>query len=201
MSEQERIILSVEFENDKKALREVMAIFPAENGHTYAALLPITSAGNAEPGAAIELVRATPCKAEDGTDDYIIGAIKSDMELDIARTAFLLLELPAPNMDTEKLEEETAPTPLPSLQIISEGGESQTWQIVDFFTIEDKQYAAMTLVDPLPAEKQAGEDISLFRVENAVQDGQEGLSVSGIPTEEEFENAKKVFENRLTTGN
>lgn len=201
MSEQERIILSVEFADGKKARREVMAIFPAENGRTYAALLPITAAGNAEPGGAIELVRATPCKTGDGEDDYIIGAIKSDMELDIARAAFLLLELPAPETVTEEEQtEENTTAPLPSLQIISEDGEEQTWQIVDIFTVEDIQYAAMTLIAPLSAEKKIGEDVSLFRVENAVQDGMEGLSVSSIPSAEEFEKVKNAFEERLTAG-
>lgn len=192
---EEGMILPIEFMDGETALRMVLAIFTAENKRSYAALLPLSENGIPIAGAEIELVRATPCKNERGEDDYEISSIASAMEYDIAVNAFESTDFTRPEIP-EDLDEDD--TPLPSVFLENDDGTEAEWKVIDLFYVEDGLYAALTPVEPDSYGRRPDIDISLFRAEKTVQNGQGGIVVSDIETDEEFEKVREVFENRLT---
>lgn len=196
--DQERLIIDVPFCDNTTGRREVLKIFLADNGRTYAALLPVTATNTPEPGARIELVRADPCVDGQGREDYSIDAIKSDMELDCAEAAFrkLNIQLPEPEtVDTEPLDKDTSPLPIVMLE--DEYGVQQEWQVVSSFPVEERSYVALMLVPEFVTEETDGTHIILCRAEEVTQNGQEGLMISSIEKEEEYEKVSQVFESLI----
>lgn len=186
----ESFIIRLELTDGTVERKEVVAIFPAENGQTYAAMLPIGEDG--ELGHEIEFFRATPCKDGDGNDDYKIGGIQSEAELDCALTGFAKLDFSeTAERETSRLHQPEPPA-LPSFSMENENGDMTLWQMLDLFTVDGRQYAAA-----IPAS-QTENGISIFRLKPATCDGQEGFTLDEICTNEEFEIAKQEFERRLT---
>lgn len=197
-------ILYMEFADGSAAYRRLVSIFTAENKRSYAALFPVTETGEPELGGAFELVRATPCTTEDGNPDYQIDAIRSDMELELARAAFIssISEDAIKAVTTPKSGAETGEDDLPPLPVLAldgQGGKVE-WQMVDIFTVDGATYAAGM---PLPPTSlaQEGEEynpvITIFRAVEAVQEGVEGFVLEAIEDAAEFGKVQAAFESRL----
>ena len=197
-------ILHMEFADGTTAVRRLVSIFTAENNRTYAALFPVTETGDPLPGAAFELVRATPCTAENGDPDYSIDAIRSDMELEVARAAFLA------NISEEDLmaataalsEPQSGGDELPPLPVLTLDGQDSKveWQMVDIFTVDGVSYAAgmpLPSLDPAESGKEYNPVITIFRAVEAVQEGVEGFVLEAIEDSAEFEKVQAAFEIRL----
>lgn len=157
----ERKILLVPYEDGTKALREVVSIFEAKNGRTYAALYPLENGD-----APLELVRATPCTNEEGEQDYALSPIRSDMEYEIAVDALCSQDIREPDGDIDGNTADDVDTDLEEklgiVSLLDENGNSTDYAVVDVFLCKGRKYAAL-----LPVEQMGGENmtVTVYRAE------------------------------------
>lgn len=194
----EKIILSLELEDGTQEKCEILTFFEAKNGRTYAALQPLNDDETPKADVAVALVRAVPCKSESGEDDYMIKTIRSDMELETAIEAFTGLDFVIDDAESSSAgSDETAETDtdLPTISLPTVDGGNEDFTMLDAFEIVDRKYVALMPIN------NDGEEITvqLYRAEFTEQSGVEGMNLITITSDAEFQEAQKVFENRLNT--
>lgn len=195
MDENEKIVLTMGYEDGTSGKRELLSMFDAENGRKYAALLPLNDDETIQAGASVELVRIKPYVNEDMEQDYLVDGITTDAELTTAREAFEQLmcvtvddEAPEPNVED-----------LQSISFKNKNGQFEDWKIVDIFDLNNQKYIAL-----IPfSEAKGGENINihLFRLALTEQGGIEGCEVTSILSDMEYESVATAFEKRVNESN
>lgn len=180
-----KIVMMLDYEDGTKGKRELLSIFPANNGNEYAALLPLNDDETPMLNANVELIRAVPFINEDNETDYKLEAISSEGEFAAAQEAFSKI---SEGSEPEELDD------LPTLTFPNENGEDEEWQIADIFEHRNRKYVALI---PKSSIVEDNAEIHLMRFTLKEQDGVEGYEVSSIPSDMEFEDVSKVFEARI----
>lgn len=192
MEENNNIVLMMQYADGTSGKRELLSIFTAENGRDYAALLPLNEDETPLAGASVELVRVVLHQTEDMEVDYLIEGINTEEELQTAREAFERLEL----VEVEE-GEGTGVEDLPTLTFENGDGKLEDWKVVDVFDHRDRKYIA--LIPLSDAEDDSGRiNIHLMRLTLTEQNGVEGCEVSSIPSDMEYDEVAKVFEDRVS---
>lgn len=191
--EQKNIILTMQYEDGSKSKREILSIFKADNGCSYAALLPVNDDESVQDNASIELVRIETYKNELEVD-YVIEGITTEAEFKIATEAFEQLEV----IDNETIDE-TSVEDLPVLFFKNAQGKFEEWKVVDVFDHNNRKYIA--LIPMLEIKDGTNIEIHLMRVTLTTQGEIEGCEVSSIPSDMEYEEVSKIFERRVNETN
>ena len=186
MENEKNMILELQSEDGTSVKRELISIFES-NGHQYAALLPVDDNEKVIEGASVELVRADPYQDEEIGDDYMLSEIKSDEELEAAKSEFE--KLFAAQIQVDNLDE------LQTLTFTKDDGSCEQWKVLDLFEHSNHTYIALISADVNPEVENT--DINLMRAELKTKDGIEECDVYAIPTDEEYEEAANVFEQRI----
>lgn len=190
MDDDKEIILTLQYEDGTQGKRKLLAIFEADNGNEYAALIVLNDDDSVQEGADIELVRAKPYQNENMEEDYIIERINSEAELQVAIDAFDRLA-PVENAEAEN--------DLLTLSFKNGNGQFEDWSVVDVFDHNGRKYIALI---PLSEVKGNGDvNIHLMRLKLTVQSGIEGCEVFSIPSDMEYDEVERVFQNRVNEAN
>lgn len=188
MGEEQNTILTIQYEDNTVEKRELLSIFKGSNDQEYAALLQLDDNENVLEKAAIELVRINRCVNDDLTEGYVIEAITTDEETQIAKAAFSKLAMAGE--DENNLED------LSILTFCNGNGEMEDWRIVDIFDYKDNKYVAL-----IPVSDNLEISIHLMRIVLTQQDGIEGCEVYSIPSNIEYEEVAEVFRKRTQAPN
>lgn len=189
---EDRFVLTLRMTDGGEQRFELLSVFEAENGSSFAALMPLGEDDAPEADASVQLVRAIPTHDDEGGDDYTFESISDDNEFEIALDAFGKLDFvqtDAPEAPADDSEEVSFPV----ISLMNPSGVYEDCQLVDIFKVGNRQYVAV-----MPIETPDGEpETRLFRATITKEAGIEGINVSTIPSDMEFEEAVRVFKSRL----
>jgi len=190
MENRKNIVLTMEYADGTRGIRELLSIYKAENGRNYAALLPLNEDETVQENASVELVRINPYTNDEMEEDYIIEEITTEAELQTATEAFERLDIVAA-AETDG----TSVGNLPTISFKNGNGQFEDWKMVDVFDHKNRKYVAL-----LPMSDVANRDsinIHLMRINLTVQGGVEGCEVTSIPSDMEYEEVASVFQGRM----
>lgn len=195
--EQKNVILTMQYEDGSKSKRELLSIFTANNGCSYAALLQVNDDESVQDNASIELVRIKTYKNDKLEVDYLIERITTEAEFKTATEAFEQLEMTVDSKVNEV--DETSVEDLPVLSFKNAQGKFEEWKVVDVFDHNNRKYIA--LIPMLEIKDGTNIEIHLMRVTLTAQGEIEGCEVSSIPSDMEYEEVSKIFERRVNEAN
>ena len=189
-NEEKRIVLTLELADGVQGKRELISLFDAENGRTYAALLPLNDDETVLTNGDIELVRAKQYENDEGAIDFMIESINNDTELSTAKEAFEKLSV---------IENDEGSEPnigdLPTMTFKNGTGQLEDWKVVDTFDHNNRSYIALI---PMSEAGEGGNiNLHLMRMFLMVQGGIEGCEVSAIPSDMEYEEVAAIFAKRI----
>lgn len=189
-NENNRIILTIELPSGVVEKRELASLFNAENGRTYAALLPLDDNGDVVSNSNIELVRAKKYENEEGELDFIIENIYNEVELATAKEAFdklLVIE--------ENVESEPTISDLPSITFENNEGQLIEWKVAYIFKYKNRDYVGLI---PMTDENIGGNiNLHLMRISFIKEGELEGCEVTAIPSDMEYEEVAKVLSEQV----
>lgn len=187
---EENIILEIEHEDGSKSLKALVEFFESQNGNTYAVLLPLNEDGVIE-SADYEIVRAKPIMDDEGLQDYEIESIHTEDEMNAVSEELRVkwvaeLNDEVQTFDAIEQEEEYA-----VVEVTDEKGVKHECYIADVFQARGRTYAALARVSERDKDERT---YYLFRAEQKAQDGTEGVELSPIVSDMEFEDVNSIFE-------
>ena len=190
MENRKNIVLTMEYADGTRGIRELLSIYKADSGRNYAALLPLNEDETVQENASVELVRINPYTNDEMEEDYIIEEITTEAELQTATEAFERLDIvAAAEADGTSVEN------LPTISFKNGNGQFEDWKMVAVFDHKNRKYVAL-----LPMSDVANHDsinIHLMRIDLTVQEGVEGCEVTSIPSDMEYEEVASIFQRRM----
>ncbi len=192
---EENIILELEREDGSKYLRLLVEFFKSYNGRTYAVLLPVNDDETIESDADYEIVRATPVTNENGLQDYEIESIPDEDEMNAVSEEIRVKWVTEMNDNDLTMNSDEPKDNYSIVEITDANGETFDCYIADVFEARGRNYAALFKVSDEQSDEKT---YYLFRAEYKEQDGIEGVELSPIVSDMEFEDVNSLFkEERL----
>lgn len=177
----EKIMINFEYKDGTTDNCELLTLFTAENGKEYMALLNSNNA--------IQLVRAT----QDG-EQYALGEIEDEEELRMAQEAFEKLTDVAEKSERPHGEDERGVENFEKIILTDENGNEKEYYVIDVFEARNRNYIALAPKDDV---SEYNIDVVLMRFEYTTENGVEGISVTPITSDMEFNDVHKAFSERV----
>lgn len=180
----DKLILNIEYENGNKRKCEVLSVFEAKNERNYVALLPISDSVGTSEDVTIELFRV------DTNGEYTVSSIEDEEELKIAQEAFETLIIDDESDNVNEVSEKD----LVKISFKDNNGVKREYYVIDLFQCRNRDYIALSEV-----KDEENEEIkaTLMRVEFVTNGEAEGINVSPILSDMEFEDVYNKFTERL----
>lgn len=177
---EEKIMINFEYEDGTTDNCELLTLFSAENGNEYMALLTSNNA--------VQLVRATR-----NGEQYILDSIDTE-EAKIAQEAFEKLTDVAEESERPHGEDEGEIENLEKITLADENGKEKEYYVIDVFEARNRNYIALAPKDDV---SEYNIDVVLMRFEYTTENGVEGINVTPITSDMEFNDVHKAFSERV----